>query len=264
MSWLADFRDPWSKWDILEKLNTSALAMYLHRQLESSVLNEADKVTTVSDRLAKSLGGVEVLHNGYSPSDPFQNEPDPNSFTIGYFGLLNELRNPSRLWMMLDQMCRENAEFASKLKIRIGGNVAMSIRDELSRFHELVDCVEYLGYLSHEEVIQEYKKCNLLLLLLNKSTNAQWILPVKFFEYLGANRMILGLGPKDSDLGDLMSGSDVGELLQYSDIQNMRIFIEDVYENDRYPTEADITRLLERFSHKNLVTILDRILQSIN
>jgi len=264
VNWVADFRDPWSKWDILEKLNTSELAMYVHRTLETSVLRQADKVITVSDRLAQSLGGVEVINNGVSLQNPSQLDSDLKSFTIGYFGMLNELRDPKQFWMMLDQMCRENVDFASKLKVKIGGIVAESIKGGLSRFHELNTKVEFLGYLSHEEVQDEYRKCDLLLLLLNKSPNSKWILPVKFFEYLAANRLILGMGQKESDLGDIMNKVDVGELFPYKDIQGIRSYVEDVFENNRKPLEADVANLLSRFSHKKLVEKLDRLLMELN
>jgi len=94
INWLADFRDPWSKWDILDKLKTSSLVKEYHKRLEKKVMQEADVCTTVSTRLAESLGGSEVLHNGITVMNQSEVEPNQARFTIGYFGLLNELRNP--------------------------------------------------------------------------------------------------------------------------------------------------------------------------
>ena len=263
VNWIADFRDPWSKWDILEKLNTSPLSMYMHKRLEAAVIKEADVVMTVSNRLAKSLGGAEVLNNGISVNQHVTSNPDAAQFTIGYFGMLNELRNPSQFWMLLDQMCRENEDFGAKLRIRIGGIVSESIKEELGRFRALKDKIEFLGYLPHEKVQDEYRKCNLLLLLLNKSDNSQWILPVKFFEYLSASRMILALGPKKSDLGEIMNKADVGEICSYSDIQGMRSFVEEVFEEQITPSKAEIMTLLHRFSHENLVEKLEEVLNQL-
>ncbi len=260
IKWLADFRDPWSQWDVLGKLNTSDLAMVVHKTLEASVLKKADRVITVSNRLAASFGGVEVVNNGVSAPIGDAEEVDETYFTIGYFGMLNELRNPKQLWMLLDQMCRENALFASKLRIRIGGIVSESIKTELDKFQKLKSRVQFLGYLSHNQVLKEYQKCNLLLLLLNKSANSQWILPVKFFEYLSAHRMILTLGPRESDLGDILSQRDIGEITSYGDIASMRVFIEDLFENGDLPSSKDVKELLQEFSHRQLVEKLDLIL----
>jgi glycosyltransferase involved in cell wall biosynthesis len=258
--WLADFRDPWSKWDVLQKLNTSSFVKGIHKRMERSVVAEADVATTVSTRLAKAFGGIEVLHNGITTQSKPVDEPPINNFTIGYFGMLNELRNPRQLWQLLDQMCRENQVFANKLKLRIGGIVAESVKEEINSLNELRNRVEFLGYLPHESMQEEYRKCHVLLLLLNKSDNSNWILPVKFFEYLAANRMIMCLGERKSDLGDLMNTKHVGEILSYSEIDGIRGFLEDVFENERRPDSSDIEALLAQFSHEKLVDKLEKLI----
>lgn len=260
VKWLADFRDPWSKWDVLEKLNTSSFVLGIHRRMERSIIREADVVTTVSGRLAKAFGGIEVLNNGLTISNTSAEEPHSSHFTIGYFGMLNELRNPRQLWHLLDQLCRENQVFANKLRVRIGGIVSGSIKEEISELNELKSKVEFLGYLPHEQIQNEYKKCNILLLLQNKSDNSEWILPVKFFEYLAAERMILALGERKSDLGDIMNNKDIGQILSYSEIDSIRSFIEDIFENEKKPDSVQGKKLLKQFSHEKLVERLEEIL----
>ncbi|WP_421763008.1 hypothetical protein [Ekhidna sp.] len=260
VKWVADFRDPWSEWDVLEKLNTSTIIRGVHRKLESRVKEEADVAVTVSARLAQSFGGIEVLHNGVTSDALNKSELEFSNFTIGYFGMLNELRNPRQLWQLLDQMCRENQVFASKLRVRIGGIVSESIKEEIDELSELRSKVEFLGYLPHDSMQEEYRKCHVLLLLLNKSNNSNWILPVKFFEYLSARRMILGLGERKSDLGDLMNPKDVGEVLSYSEVDGIRNFLEDIFENERLPNDKDVTSLLREFSHENLVKKLEELI----
>src|SRR5688572_9799464 len=48
LQWLADFRDPWSEWGLLDSLNISPLARTLHRRLEKKVLKGADKIITIT------------------------------------------------------------------------------------------------------------------------------------------------------------------------------------------------------------------------
>ncbi len=263
VKWLVDFRDPWSKWDILKKLKTSSFVLGIHEWLEKNILMESDACMTVSKRLAESFGGINVLNNGVSLTGLMERNPNDAYFTIGYFGMLNELRNPRQLWQLLDQMCRENQIFANKLKVRIGGIVAESIKKEILSLSKLGSKVEFLGYLPHHSIQKEYSKCQVLLLLQNKSDNSPWILPVKFFEYLVAKRMILCLGEKQSDLGDLMNNKDTGEILQYNEVDGMRAFLDDVFENDRIPSDQDVEVLLNQFSHTHLVKKLEDILQNI-
>lgn len=261
IKWLADFRDPWSKWDVLEKLNTSDFVRGIHRRMERSVVKEADVVTTVTDSFAETLNGeVSIIHNGVSLDYVSNDQVVGTDFTIGYFGLLNEMRNPSQLWQLLDQMCREDEVFEKRLKIRIGGIIAQPIKDEIQGLERLQHCVEFLGYLPHETVMKEYQKCNLLLLLQNKTNNSPWILPLKVFEYLAANRMILCLGDRKGEIGKLVSGKDVGDVFSHTEIDLIRSFIMDVFENDRYPNHTDRLSLLDQYNHDNLVGKLEKLL----
>ncbi len=269
VNWIADFRDPWSKWDVLKKLETSTLSMALHEYLEKRVLDSADIVTTVSKRLAASFqsrtsSSVKILTNGITIKKPNVSTPDEESFTIGYFGMLNEMRNPNQLWHVLDQLCREDKQFNARLQIKIGGIVAESIKSELLSMERLKDKVQLLGCMPHEEVQTMYAECNLLLLLLNKTDNAQWILPVKFFEYLGAHRKILALGKRDSDLGDLMNGKNIGELLDYSNVSALRIFIKQAFDEKEGPDGSAIDELIDRFAHEHLVARLETIINELN
>lgn len=263
--WLADFRDPWSKWDILTKLKTSALVRSIHETLEKKVLKDADITTTVSPRLAELLGKnshpAALLYNGLEMAPPITTNPEEGKFVIGYFGMLNELRNPIQLWMMLDQWCREDADFSDKLVIRIGGIVSASIKEEIEKLERLQDKVQFLGYLPHDNLQKEYQKCHLLLLLLNKSDNARWILPMKFFEYLGARRMILCLGERASDLGDLIVHAEIGDIFDYGQVQQIRAFIFAVYKNTiPFNLEKNDT-LLSTFSLENRTNILEDLIQ---
>ncbi|MCP4458482.1 MAG: glycosyltransferase family 4 protein [Cytophagales bacterium] len=262
ISWIADFRDPWSQWDILEKLNTGSWAMRKQRKLESSVLKSAGKILTVSPHLQKSLaelGGGDRVHLQYNGVSEIKANEYPTSevLTIGYFGMLNELRNPSELWGVLDEMAS-----SMKMDLRIGGVVAESIREEILSFSNLGKCTNFLGYLSHEEVKNEYAKCQILVLLLNRSNNAKWILPVKFFEYLAAKRWMLALGPTGSDLEAIAKEVATFGMMEYSDKTNIRNFIQKCRQSN--PDFSSSQNLLDRFSHANLATELEQILIEIN
>ena len=72
--WLADFRDPWTRWVFLRSFRVSAWAMRLHRRQEKQILQSAQAVTTVSQALREDfeeLGGrpVHELTNGYDETD---------------------------------------------------------------------------------------------------------------------------------------------------------------------------------------------------
>ncbi|WP_425392442.1 hypothetical protein [Ekhidna sp.] len=262
IKWLADFRDPWSKWDVLDKLRTSSLVRSIHRKLERSVIENADVAITVTKGFCEDLGGgLAIINNGVTVRHGKSEKlPSNKKFVIGHYGLLNELRNTSQLWQVLDQMCRENERFSEQLELRIGGIVSESIMTEIKKLRFLGERVVFLGYIPHSEIFYEYSKCDILLLLQNRSGQAPGILPVKFFEYLTAHKMILTIGPRESDLGELINKKDVGIILDSSEVGEIRAFIEDVYETNRKPNIDEINSLIEQFSHENLVVKLEDLL----
>lgn len=264
VKWLADFRDPWREWDVLDQLRTSSIVKKVHSRLERSVIESADEVITVSKRLADSLG-AKVLNNGVGLEKAGAGAfaPDKSKFTIGYFGMLNELRNPSELWVALEELCQEIPDFYRQLSIKLAGVVSANTKHEIGQLRHLREKVEFMGYLPHNEVQNQYSTCNILLLLQNRTSNSKWILPVKLFEYLKARRYILCLGPKESDLGDLIEGKDVGAIVSSFAVQELKSIVQEVFEKRIIPSKSDGDELIQRFSHQTLTTTLEGYLNDL-
>lgn len=256
LKWVSDFRDPWSDWDVLPKLKVSSLMMMRHRKLERKVLKFSNKVLTVSQRLADSLQEKEpssdiiVLPNGISDARIQHQSASKKQekFVISYFGMLNEIRDPEVLWKLLEDLCEKNSEFHKKLEIRIGGIVAQSIQRRLETSAYLGDRTVFLGYLSHDEVFEEYQKASILLLLLNRSDNAKWILPMKFFEYLSVAKPILSLGLEDSELGEIFKKYPVGEMCDFDNTQQINNFILSNFEGQFEVDMESVKALLNQYS----------------
>ena len=108
ISWLADFRDPWTNIDFYKDLRLSKWADNKHKFLESAVLNNADMVLTIGNQLRKELidlgaNKIRVVENGYDPEDFKINssiELDTN-FTIAHIGTFSPSRNHKILWKVL-------------------------------------------------------------------------------------------------------------------------------------------------------------------
>lgn len=272
LKWIADFRDPWSDWDILQKLSTGSLAMLRHKYLERQVLTKSDMVLTVSSRLGAALESkvnnkvkVEIVMNGIASNqiNDIQIEANDDKFTVGYFGMLNELRNPEKLWEALEKICANHPKFNDRLEIRLGGIVSESILDRIKSSKTLGNKVIFLGYLSHEAVFEEYKRCDVLLLLLNRSDNAKWILPVKFFEYLSARKPILTFGPLESDLGDIISKYHIGEIMSGDDTEIIEPFILNNFEGNYHVDERHFNVLLERHSREHQANELVKLIEKL-
>ncbi|MDP4680685.1 MAG: glycosyltransferase family 4 protein [Cyclobacteriaceae bacterium] len=233
VKWIADFRDPWSDWDVLEKMKISSVAHSIHRSLEKKVMKNCDLLLTVSNRLAhsfvekQSASNVKVVNNGVDEDDFISTEPSSKDlkFRIVHMGLLNEIRNPTQLWKVLEELCTEEEGFKDKLEVVLAGMVSDSILDQIKESKQLHESLTYLDYLPHKEVFEQYHSASVLLLLLNQSENAKWILPGKMYEYMFTGKPILTLGDTESDVRDLLKECDAGEVFYFDDKEKIKSFL---------------------------------------
>lgn len=267
IKWMADFRDPWSKWDVLDLLNLSERSRKIHRRQELDVLQNADKVLTVSPSLGISLQelgarSLEIITNGFDFSIQ-ENKITTDKFRISHMGLLNEGRNPIALWEVLNDLCEELPGFADDVEIHLSGTVELTVLNSLDATSIIKERVKYLGYLTHEEVMEAYNQSALLLLLINNTDNGKWILPGKMFEYIGQQKPILALGEPQSDAGRLLEEINYGGCLNYNDSHNIRLKILSIYksfkDNKPFTTTSDIGKYHRQQLTKSLAACLDQL-----
>lgn len=264
VKWIADFRDPWSTIDYLDWFKPSALAKKRQRMLERRVLTEATTVLTVSENWAdelRQLGArkVQVITNGFDEDDFQQKEPvsSPDDFVLLHAGIITSFRNPSGLWKALDQLCQNDKEFACRFRLRLIGNVDEQVKKEISALSALSNRTQFLGYLSHDEVIGEYRKASMLLLLMNQSHNAAGHIPGKFFEYLAAGKPVLGLGDTSGDVARILEETKAGRVFEREDLELIVRFIKNCgFASSQKRANVDA------FSRKKLAEKLTVLLES--
>ncbi len=129
IKWLADFRDPWSEWGLLDSLMVGPLARKIHRSLEAKVLRYADVVTTITPfyvRRFEALSGrtVSLLTNGYDEED-FESLTihRTDKFVIRHVGTVNEKCNPRPFMRAVQQLVRGHDSFRSLVHIDFVGDV---------------------------------------------------------------------------------------------------------------------------------------------
>ena len=57
------------------------------------------------------------------------------------------------------------------------------------------------------------------------SEDTKCIIPGKLFEYMASNRPILAIGPKQSDVEDILNETNTGEYFHYDDYTNIKSVI---------------------------------------
>ena len=238
IKWIADFRDPWSDWDVLPQLNLNEKSWSYHKKLEKQVMHNADMVLTVTNNLANRLaktGGiskVEVVTNGFDAQDfSMISSTKPDKFRIAHVGLLNRGRNPELLWQILDELCSENKTFKDHLEVVLVGTIEQAVRDNIAEFDQLKTSVLEPKYMVHDEVLELYQSSEVLLLLVNKTSNSSWILPGKLFEYFSAKRPILAFGQLDSEANEVLLECGYEQFLTYDDKQGIKQRLNSLFAN---------------------------------
>ncbi len=232
--WIADFRDPWTNIDYYKDLNLTKRSDKKHKQLERSVLNNADVALTVGKTLGKELAklgskNVKVIENGYDPND-FSNKNNAldSNFTLSHIGSFSPSRNHPVLWKALKELIDENDEFANIFQLKLIGKVDHSVKESIDQYG-LSDYVKYIAYLPHHQVIKEQSSSHVLLLMVNNTPNAKGIVTGKVFEYMASNRPILVIGPKDGDLSEIIKESITGIVCDYDEKTKIKATILDLY-----------------------------------
>lgn len=235
LPWIADFRDPWTNIDFYDELNLGFLSDKIHRNMERQVVQSADCVLTVSQGWMDGFVKLKprkykVIGNGFDHADiPESASVLDTKFSISHIGTLNAARNPMALWQALSALCNENKDFAADLQIQLIGKVDFSVMEalqvlKLNRFLKKND------YLPHQQAIAHQQSSQLLLLLINRSQNANGILTGKFYEYMASQRPILAIGPVDGDAAEVLRDSKSGVMVDFDDVQGLKHAVKMYYD----------------------------------
>lgn len=228
IKWLADFRDPWSEWGLLDSLQVSALARARHRKLEQSVLKTADEILTITPFFVRrfetlSHRKVNLLTNGFDEDDFAGLEyRRANKFTIRHVGIVNEKCNPVPFLTALQELTMEDSTFASAVQLEFIGEVHKQVKDFVSQSAVLTKIIQFRASVPHKQLLKEYETSSVLLLILTGYKDAEGYLPGKLFEYIATGLPVMGIGPVNGDAAVLMRESGAGEMINSSDKDRMK------------------------------------------
>ncbi len=266
IQWIADFRDPWSEWDLLDNLSLTAWASSRHRHLEQRVLANADKVITIAPyhvgRLEAISGRkVNLITNGFDDEDFEGLQHVPNQrFTIRHIGIVDELREPRPVMQAIKVMLESHLAISDKLHVEFIGNVNISFKTWVQEDSLLSEITSFTDPLPHDELIKVYGHTDLQLLVLAHTAIAPGNLPGKFFEYLASGNPILAIGPTNGDAAQVLKETAAGAIHTPADqsglIESMLKFYED-WKTGR-PRQASATA---RYTRKYLTEQLIRCLE---
>ncbi|NVK84560.1 MAG: glycosyltransferase family 4 protein [Cytophagia bacterium] len=226
LTWIADFRDPWTKWEILHEMKISRAVWRKHQKLEQQVFKVADSLLVTSPSAKeefKELGArrVEVITNGFDEVD-FEGLPIANSdgLIISHVGMLSSQRNPKLLWEILSELALNHS-----LELRLTGIISDEVLDDIKANVPLSKALKVQDSIPHNELPALYAQSSVLLLIQTKTDRLQTQLPGKLFEYLQAKKPILCIGDTESDLARILTETDSGQCFSYDDHEGIAEFL---------------------------------------
>lgn len=273
LKWIADFRDPWTEISYYKHLKLTKSSDKKHHQLESAVFKNADITLATSytdaENFRKAGANAVCITNGFDESDSGkkaegQNSEKANSkirqaFTISYIGVLEQLRNPENLWKALDELIRENAEFAADFKLKFVGRIDDKILQSIEN-SSLKNHILNLGYLAHGKAVEEMQHSDMLLITNFPNESSRGIIPGKIFEYLASGKQILSFGPDKADVAKILEETQAGKHFGYQDTEMVKKFILEKFNLWKNGDLLENTQHIDQFSRKNLTRQLTEIL----
>ena len=234
IKWIADFRDPWTEWDLYEEFPMTKWVRKKQKDLERKVLQEADEVLTTNDYYKsrfEKLGGrpVNVVGNGFDERD-FKDfhKKMTEVFIIRHVGIIDEMRDPSGFIKAFKLFLANHP--GENIKMEFIGNVAETFQEKVRHDSAVSSFISFKPYQPHSEIIRLYEDTDVLLLVLTKTKHAGGNIPGKIYEYLASEARILALGPVKGEVAGILQYSDAGKVVAHEDIKGIREVLEQYYE----------------------------------
>ncbi len=261
--WLADFRDPWTSIGYHKKLKLTTSSQKKHRELERSVVNEADQIIVTSPATQREFQQITqkpitVITNGHDTDYEGGAHLDKD-FTISHIGSLLTGRNPKNLWKVLSQIASENSVFRADLQLEFMGVVSKDVMDSLYRF-ELGPYIKMRGYGSHAEAQRRQQRSQVLLLVEIDSEETKGIIPGKLFEYMAAQRPILALGPKEWEAGKIIQETRSGAVYDYRSYDELKKMVLAWYTAFKKQNLSSKAKNIEKYGRRALTEELVKII----
>lgn len=211
--WVAELRDMWTENHNFRRVQPLRT---VEQRLERSVLSSASALVTVSevwaDRLRRKYGRPTfVVPNGYDPSDyPQMVKPPRDVFTLAYTGMFyNGKQHVEPLFQAVAALAQRGRITPTSFRVHFRGTYLGPVRAAASA-HGVDAFVTIDPPVPYLDSLRMQAGATALLFLDWFSAGAEGWYSAKIYEYLGAGRPILGIGPGNTVVAKLLDRTDAG------------------------------------------------------
>lgn len=214
--WIADFRDLWTQNHYFRRIYP---LWKIEQKLEKNVLKTCNAMVTVSKPLAEQLKmhhkkHVAVITNGFDWDDyncECAIKKNKNGkLRIVYTGMIHSYKqDPTFLFSAVQGLLNEGFLHKEELSIDFYGHHLRWVK-QISQKWDIKKNVNFHGAVPYKKSIQKQREADILLLLKWMDKQAKGIYTGKVFEYLGAGKPILAVGPSGGVLDELLKETGAG------------------------------------------------------
>ena len=235
--------------------------MKKHIKAENEVLKICNAAFTTSQSLRskflKRNSNVFYIPSGYEEKiEPLNHD----KFRILYAGSMKDIQNPNNLWLALHELIKSDEVFKQNVEIILIGNIDRWIINSIE-FKKIRDR-KILSYIPKKELDIEISKAELLVVCSVNYPDSNDIVPGKFFHYLAANKNILGISNKGSDLEKIINETKSGMSFDFNNYDDLKNYIYKCYQNF-IKGERPKNKLNENYLSMNIAKEIDKIVSNI-
>jgi len=236
LKWVADFRDPWTKWMFLG--TPTAVHRAVHSFLERLVLRTADGVTAVHPGFFDTVPGkpVVTIPGGFNSAPAVGRRINSGSgpaFELVYTGSLTLGVSASPFLRGLSLYRERRGGEGVPLRVRFVGFRERENESLVSRLG-LGDIVAFSNPVPHATALELQAAADGLLLLLPDIPGVEVCYAGKLFEYLAARRPIFAVVPRRSAAAKLVEDYNAGLVVDPGDPTAIAAALERFVRGDYY------------------------------
>lgn len=228
-----DYRDAWVDYPF--KRYVTPFHKLRHIKSENAVLKKARGVIVASESIyhamEKRYGEIvksktRIITQGYDPfyfSEEAVNTSEKKKMIITYSGIFYEDRTPEYFFKAVRLLIDNLPQIKDELELWFLG----VFRDEhryLIHHLGLDDIVKVMGYVDHKRCVDLLKQSDVLWAMMMDDCST----PGKIFEYIGANKHILGCVPTDGNMARIIRACN-GTVVEPDNIQEIEKALNNLY-----------------------------------
>ncbi|MGE0444244.1 MAG: glycosyltransferase [Vicinamibacterales bacterium] len=211
--WVAELRDLWTDNHNFRRIPP---LRYLERRLEHKVLSRADALVTPSgvwsDALARRFSRpTYVVPNGFDPLDYPDGCPPAGRMELVYTGMFyNGKQNPDPLFGAVASLAQSGAIRPEAFRLRFVGQylAPLAARAEAAGIGPFVAVEPPVPY---RDALGLQKSATALVFFDWADGREKGWYSAKIYEYLGAGRPVISIGPQGSVVADLLRRTGAGQ-----------------------------------------------------